>query len=175
MTSTSSSSPTSQTLLSTSHSPPSSANVPEVTTRSTRTVPIRTPSPSEHHDRAQDLAAMHLEEGLLDVLEPDRLGDEAVERQPALQVQVDEHREVAAGQAVAVPRRLQRTAAAEEVHQRHVDPHVGCGNADEHDRAGEVARVERLLVGLRAPHGVDDDVRAEPAGEVADRLDRIGP
>ena len=45
---------------------------------------------------AEDLAALHLVERLLDVVEGDRLGHEPLERQAALQVEVDEHREVAA-------------------------------------------------------------------------------
>ena len=52
---------------------------------------------------------------------PMRLADERVERQPALQEQVDEHREVPRGQAVAVPGRLQRAAAAEHVDERQLE------------------------------------------------------
>ena len=46
-------------------------------------------------DGAQHLAALHLVERLLDLVERDGLADEAVEVEPARQVQVDEHREVA--------------------------------------------------------------------------------
>ena len=63
---------------------------------------------------------MHLLERRLDVTETDLLGDERVEVEPALLVERDQHREVARGQAVAVPRRLQRAAAAEDVDQRDV-------------------------------------------------------
>ena len=48
----------------------------------------------------------------------------------------------------------------------------GVGYADQHDRAGQVAGVERLLPGLGAADRVDDDVGAEAAGELLDRLDR---
>src|SRR4051812_3730904 len=109
-TSTSSSSPTSQTLLSTSKSCPSRLKTPLTTTLSmrvaliarlrTRSAPrsflaamLDRPSfsrPSEDDDRPQHLAAVHLLEGRLDVLEPDRLRDELVEREAPLQVQVDE-------------------------------------------------------------------------------------
>ena len=51
---------------------------------------------------------------------------------------------------------------------------VGVGHADLHDRAGEVARVERLLQHLGAADGLDAHVGAVAVGERADRLDRIG-
>ena len=97
--------------------------------------------------------------------ERDLLGDERVEVEPALLVELDQHREVAAGQAVAVPAGLQRAAAAEDVDQRQVDLHVRGGHADQHHRAGQVAGVERLLPGLRAADRVDHHVGAEAAGE----------
>ncbi len=50
---------------------------------------------SEHHDAAEHLAALHLVERLLDAVEPDRLRHEAVEVEAALEVEVDQHREVA--------------------------------------------------------------------------------
>ena len=71
---------------------------------------------SERDDAAQHLAAVHLRRR-----RPRRRRgaivsrDELVQRQPALQVEVDQHREVAGRQAVAVPGRLQRAAAAEDV------------------------------------------------------------
>ena len=52
---------------------------------------------SERDDGAEHLAALHAMERRLDVVEADRLGDEAVEVEAALQVEVDEQREVAAG------------------------------------------------------------------------------
>ena len=105
--------------------------------------------------------------------EADLLGHEGVEVEPALLVEVDQHREVAGGQAVAVPARLQRAAATEDVDQRDVgDPHVRGGYADQHHRAGQVAGVERLLPGLGAADGVDHDVGAVAVGE---RLDRPRP
>src|SRR4051795_7306571 len=55
--------------------------------------------PSQNDDTAQDVARRHPPEGLLHVAEPDRLADERVQRESALEVQVDEHREVAGGQA----------------------------------------------------------------------------
>src|SRR5689334_9278340 len=120
MTSTSSSSPTSHTLLSTSKSCPSRLKTPLTTTRSIR-APIRSPRPSEDDHRPQHVAAVHLLEGLLDVLERDGLADERVEREAALQVEVDQHREVAAGQAVAVPAGPDRAAAAEDLDGRQGD------------------------------------------------------
>ena len=135
----------------------------------TSSIAIRT-----HHDRAQHLAALHLVEGLLDAVERDRLGHEAVEVEPALQVQVDQHREVAAGQAVAVPAGLERAATAEELDHRDLrHRHVGGRHADLHDRAGQVAGEERLLEHRGVADGLDDDVRAQAAGGLAHALDRV--
>src|SRR6266508_2309954 len=99
----------------------------------------------QDHHRAEDLAPAHLGEGLLDLVQRDRLGDEAVEVVAAAQVQVGEDREVAGGQAVAVPRRLERAAAAEEVEHTQVDAHLRVGDADLDEDAGVVAGVECLL------------------------------
>ena len=97
----------------------------------------------------------------------DLLGDERVEVEPALQVQVDQHREVPAGQAVAVPARLERAAAAEDVEQRQLgDLHLRRRHADQDDGAGQVAGVERLLPRLRSADRVDHHVGAEAAGEL---------
>src|SRR3954453_7295138 len=75
----------------------------------------RSPARSQHDDGAGHLAARHLLERVLDLVERDRLGDEHRQVDATLQVQVDEHREVARRQAVAVPRRLDRTAAPEQL------------------------------------------------------------
>ena len=52
---------------------------------------------------ADDIALPHRLERQLDVVQRDRLRDEPAQVEPALTVQVDQHREVTAGQAVAVP------------------------------------------------------------------------
>jgi hypothetical protein len=49
----------------------------------------------DHDDRAQHLAPLHLVERILHLIEPDRLGHEAVEVQLPGEVEVDEQREVA--------------------------------------------------------------------------------
>ena len=103
----------------------------------------------------------------------DLLRDELVQRQPALQEELAEHREVPLGQAVSVPGRLQRAAAAEEVQQRHLQRHGRRRHPDQHHGAGQVAAVERLLPGLRPAHRVDRDVDAEAAGERLDLLDDV--
>ena len=113
-----SSSPTSQTLLSTSKVWPSRLNVPLVT----RVVDVKT-GPGALTRRGRRCAARrraHLLERRLDVGDPDRLRHEGVEVEPSLLVERDEHREVARGQAVAVPAGLQRAAATEDVDQRDV-------------------------------------------------------
>src|SRR4051794_41854332 len=77
---------------------------------------------SEHDDRAQHLAAMHLLERRLEVVDADRLGHELLQRQPALQVQVDEQREVAAREANAGPRPLYPAAPAQDGEERGGPP-----------------------------------------------------
>ena len=145
-TSTSMSSPMSQMLLSTSEQPPSRQNCPDVTTRSMRGLTARPPN--------AHVAAMHCFERLLDLVQLDALADEVLQWQAPLLVEVHERREVALGQAVAVPRRLQRAAVREQVDERHLKRHVRSGHADQHHRAGEISRIEGLLPGLRAfrPH-----------------------
>jgi len=116
---------------------------------------------------------MHLGEGLLDFFDADRLGDEAVEGQPSLQEQIDQHRKVPRGQAVAVPGGLQRAAAPEHVDQRRLDGHLRIGHADQDHGAGEVAPVEGLPGGLRTSDRIHHDVRAEAAGQLLDRGDAV--
>ena len=113
---------------------------------------------------------MHLVERRLDAVEADALGDEALQGQPALAVEADQCGEVAFGQAVAVPGRFQRSAAGEEVHQRHLQPHVRGRNTHQHNGSREIAGVERLLPGLRAADGVDHHIDPEPVGQVLDGL-----
>ena len=90
------------------------------------------------------------------------------------QVEVDEHREVARRQAVAVPARLERAAATEELDHRQLDAHRRVGHTDLHDGAREVACVEGLLEHLGAADRFDADIGAVAVGERADRFDRIG-
>src|SRR5688500_11256049 len=194
MTRTSSSSPTSQTLLSTSKSCPSRLKTPLTTAWSMRAltrpprrrssepraallyspVSSRARSLVQHHDRAQHLALAQVVEGLFDVVQADGLGDELVEREAALQVEVDQHGEVAAGQAVAVPGGLDRAAPAEDLDGRQLDGHGRRRDADHDHPAGQVAGVEGLLEHLRMADRVDRHVDAEPAGVALDRLDRVG-
>src|SRR5215469_13796175 len=123
---------------------------------------------------SEDFAAAHLGESLLDVGDADGLRDELLQRQPALQVQVGQHREVAVGQAVAVPRRLEPAAAAEHVEQRQLEPHLGGRHADEDHGPGQVPCVERLLVGLNPADRLDHHVGTVALGQFPDRLDRVG-
>ena len=167
-----SSSPITHTLLSTSCVSPSRENVPETTAWSTRTAGAHQSTTTERSTSP----CVHLVEGGLDVADADLLGHERVEVEPALLVEVDEHREVARGQAVAVPGRLQRPAATEDVDERDVGHlHVRRRHADQHDGAGEVAGVERLLPRLRASDRVDHHVGAAlVAGAVRRRRQRRG-
>jgi hypothetical protein len=106
---------------------PSSENVPAVTIPSMRAVTARRPerstSPWCIFSKACSTSA-----------EADRLADEAVERQPAGEVELDQGREVARGQAVAVPRGPSADPPRPNtVDERHVDAHRGVRDADEHD------------------------------------------
>src|SRR5215211_4253816 len=127
----------------------------------------------EHHHRAQHLVALHLGERLLDLVEGDGLGDEPVQIVAAAQVQVDQYREVAGGQAVAVPCRPQRPAAAVEVEHAQVDPHLRVGDADLDHGPGVVAGVEGLLHDVRVADRLDGHVGAEAVGELADGRHRV--
>ena len=59
--------------------------------------------PLQYHDGAQDFSSLHLVERILYLIDADRLRDKAVQIQLALKIQVDQDREVAAGEAVTVP------------------------------------------------------------------------
>ena len=126
--------------------------------------------------RAEHVAVVHLLERRLDVADADLLGDERVEVEPALLVEVDQHREVARR---AGSRRTSWTSARRRGRRRRS---AGCrgsscpgvGHADQDDGAGQVAGVERLLPGLGPADRVDHDVGAVAAGERLDRLDRVG-
>ena len=129
-------------------------------------------------DGAEHISVVHLGEGGLDVTDADLLGDEGTEVEAALLVEVDEHREVARGKAVAVPARLQRATAAEDLDERQGDLLVGGRDAHEDNGAGEVAGKEGLLVGLRAADRLDDDGKPEgwrerPLDEIADFLNGL--
>ena len=89
-------------------------------------------------------------------------------------MQVDQHREVARREAVPVPGRLERPAAAEHVEQRQLELHVRGRHADQDHRAGQVAAVERLPVGFRPSDRLDHHVRAVALGQRLDPLDRVG-
>ena len=116
---------------------------------------------------------MHLVEGVLNAIQSDALGHEFLQRQSALAVESDQGGEVALGQAVAVPGRLQRSAAGEEVHQRHFQAHIGCRDTNQHNGSGQIAGVEGLLPGFRPPNGVDHHVGAEAIGQLLDFFDDI--
>lgn len=73
------------------------------------------------------LAATHRARRRLDVTEPTRsLTGPATAR---LRVKVDQHRRVARGRPVAVPRRRERSAVREEVDERHGQPHARTGTS----------------------------------------------
>ena len=116
---------------------------------------------------------MHLVECILDTFEPDALGHELLQRQSALAIEVDQGGEVALRKTVAVPGRLQRSPAGEEVHQRHLQAHIGCRNTHQDNGSGEIAGIESLLPGFRSANGVDHDIGAEAVGQFLDLLDDV--
>ena len=63
-------------------------------TRARRAKGARGSVTSEDDDGAQHLAALHAAEGALDAVDADRLGHEAIQVEAAVEVEVDEHREV---------------------------------------------------------------------------------
>ena len=104
----------------------------------------------------------------------DRLAHEAVEVEPALQVEVDEHREVARRKAVAVPARLERPAPPEELDHRQVDA-SSSGWARRPARACRPGRGRRTPARNTSgwPTASMHDVGAVAVGERAHRLDRV--
>ena len=164
----SSSSPTIQTLLSTSQVPPSSENVPEVTSCS-----IRTRHQSSTTERSTDPACIFSKASSIWSIAIRSVTKASRSSLPCW-YRLDQHREVAGGQAVAVPGGLQRPAAAKHVQQRQFQGHLRGGHAHQDHGAGQVAGVESLLVGFRTADGVDHHVRAEAAGQLPDRLDGVG-
>src|SRR3546814_15664714 len=61
------------------------------------------PGRSPDHHRAEDVAVVHPLERGLHVAQADLLGHERVQVEAPLTIEVDEHREVATREAVAVP------------------------------------------------------------------------
>ena len=112
-------------------------------------------------------------EGFLDFVKLDRFGDELVERQTALQVQVDEHREVTRWEAVAVPGRLQRSAPTEDLDQRQLDLHGRIRHAHQNDRASQITSVEGLFIGLRQSDGLNTHIGAVAFGELTHPRHRV--
>ena len=97
-------------------------------------------------------------------------GDEAFQGELSLQVQVDQVREVALGQAVAVPRRLQGAAAPEHVQQRQGEFHAGPRHTHQNHTTGEITAIERSLVGGWNSDSVDHHISAKPVGELLNLL-----
>jgi hypothetical protein len=62
---------------------------------------------SDYHYRAKNFARFHLVERFLNRVEGDGFRHETFEVQTALQVQIDQHREIAARETVSVPGRLE--------------------------------------------------------------------
>ena len=65
--------------------------------------PPHEPTLLEHHHGAEDFTALHPRKGLFDAVEGDRLRDESIQVESALQVEVDEQGEVTRRKAIPVP------------------------------------------------------------------------
>ena len=91
-----------------------------------------------------------------------------------MQVQVNQHREILAGEAVPVPAGLERPAAAKELNHRNVGHfHGGVRHANLHHGASEVTRVERLLEHLGVADGFDTHIGTKPTGGRPDAFNRV--
>ena len=109
-------------------------------------------------------------ERFLDVGESDCFRYETVEVQTALQIQIDQHREVTTWQTVAVPRRLKRTATTEYVNKRQFDLCIRVRDTNEYHSASQVTSVKCLLVGRRETNSIDNDVGTIAIGQLTDAL-----
>src|SRR5712691_1324239 len=77
---------------------------------------VRTPCGMlKHHHGPEHFAPFHLVERLFNLIQGNSLRYEPFEVEPALQIQVDKHREIARGETVAIPRRPEHSASAKHL------------------------------------------------------------
>src|SRR5262249_20611658 len=69
----------------------------------------------KHHHGPEHFTPLHLVERLFNFIQSNGLRHEPFEVEPTLQIQVDKHREIACGETVAIPRRLERSASAKHL------------------------------------------------------------
>src|SRR2546426_3005199 len=110
----------------------------------------------ESEDAARELPALEVLEGAAEVLEGVAAGDELVDLQPAAEIEVRQHREVAARPRGAVAAAEDRLVLVERMHDE-LEARPELRHADDRERTARPERVERL---------------ADHAG-VADRLERV--
>src|SRR5262245_37756450 len=126
----------------------------------------------EHHHGADRLAAPQCRETLVDGGEGDAAGDQLVEQQPAVEISVRQHWEIARRPGVAVA----RAADALLLHQRapaEGDVLLDVDLAEPHHLAARPQRLDRGAERRRAARRLDHRVDAAAAGlGLADR-DRI--
>src|SRR5438094_287356 len=113
-------------------------------------------APSEGEDAAREPPGAQVVERGGELVERVAACDEVVELEPAAEVEVGEHREVAARAGRAVAAAEDRLVLVEGV-DHEVEPRADLRHADDGERAARAERVERLA----------DD------GEVADRLEGV--
>src|SRR5437660_5272387 len=113
-------------------------------------------APSEGEDAAREPPATQIIERSGELVERVAARDELVDLEPAAEVEVGEHREVAARAGRPVAAAEDRLVVVEGV-DHEVEPRADLRHADDGERAARAERVERLA----------DD------GEVADRLEGV--
>src|SRR5262249_41941672 len=111
---------------------------------------------AELEDAARQAARLQVLQGAIEVVEGVAVGDQLVEAQPAGEVEVGEHREVAARPCGAVAAAENGLVVVEAVHHQ-IDGGADARHADDGERPAGRERVERL----------PDD------GEVADALEGV--
>ena len=123
--------------------------------------------------RPQRLAPFHGGESFFHFVQADGAGDHLVELELALAIPIGEQREVARGEAVAIPGDAEMAAQIKELLQGQIEGRARAGYADEDAGAGQVARPERLLQCLHLAHRFKGEVSAIAAGDLFDLGDGI--
>src|SRR3546814_4172495 len=96
----------------------------------------------EHDHRPRGVALLHLVEALVDPLERDRFGDDAVEVEQSAQVEIDEARDVDR-EAVAAHDRALQFLARQQVHRAEPDLFAERHHAEDRRGAAAAERCDR--------------------------------
>jgi hypothetical protein len=129
---------------------------------------------SEPDHAADDLAAVHGGEGLVDLVEADLAGDEAGQVEAARLPQREDAMEVGANIRGTVNAAHQLALAGEQLADAERDLVRGAPRADGHRHAAAPGRVPRLAHGRGAPDDLEDVVESGPRGQVAHGIGQAG-